>query len=118
MEGLVGQVPKPGQLAGVLCRKDAFVYCGHGSGSTYISSDDIEKLRVRAVPLLLGCSSGQLVRMGRQLDPLGTAQSYLMASAAAMLGFLWPVSDKVRRTVYVIYAGAAVHVRYRYKIPV
>lgn len=94
MEGLMGRLPQPGQLAAVLCRKDALVYCGHGSGSAYISSDDIERLRVRAVPLLLGCSSGQLVQLGRQLDPLGTAQSYLMASAAALLGFLWPVSDK------------------------
>lgn len=91
----MGRVPEPGQLATVLSQKDAMVYCGHGTGSAYITSDEIEKLRVRAVPLLLGCSSGQLVRLGRQLDPLGTAQSYLMASAAALLGFLWPVSDKV-----------------------
>ena len=34
----------------------------------------MEKLRVHAVPLLLGCSSGQLTRHGRSLDPLGTAQ--------------------------------------------
>ena len=105
MEGLSGETPQPGQLAAVLCRKDALVYCGHGSGSAYISGDDIEKLRVRAVPLLLGCSSGQLVRLGRSLDPLGTAQSYLMASAAALLGFLWPVSDKVGpKCVAVVFA--------------
>ena len=36
--------------------------------------EKVEKLRVHAVPLLLGCSSGQLARHGRSLDPLGTAQ--------------------------------------------
>ena len=65
------------------------MYCGHGSGSQYISGDEIERLRVRGVPLLLGCSSGRLERLGRTLDPLGTSLSYLMATAPALLGFLW-----------------------------
>ena len=43
--------------------------------------------------LLLGCSSGQLARHGRNLDPLGTAQNYLLASSPALLGFLWAVTD-------------------------
>jgi len=92
-EGVAGQEPAPGQLAKVLASKDAFMYCGHGSGSKYLSGDDVEKLRVRAVPMLLGCSSGQLTRLGRSVDPLGTAQSYLVAASPAMLGFLWPVTD-------------------------
>jgi len=92
-EGVAGQEPAPGQLAQAISSKDAFVYCGHGSGAKYLSGDDVEKLRVRAVPLLLGCSSGQLTRLGRLVDPLGTAQSYLVAASPAMLGFLWPVTD-------------------------
>ena len=79
----------------------------HSTLSLYITK--VEKLRVHAVPLLLGCSSGQLARHGRSLDPLGTAQvgvlapkdsfsssfvqNYLLASSPALLGFLWAVTD-------------------------
>jgi len=92
-EGVVGHEPAPQQLANALSSKDAFMYCGHGSGNKYLSGDDVEKLTVRAVPMLMGCSSGQLTRLGRSLDPLGTAQSYLVATSPAMLGFLWAVTD-------------------------
>jgi len=92
-EGIAGQEPSKGQLEKVLQGKDAFMYCGHGSGSKYLSGDEIQKLKVRAVPCLLGCSSGQLNRLGRTIDPLGTAQSYLLAASPGLIGFLWPVTD-------------------------
>lgn len=92
-EGLAGEEPSKGQMEKALQGKDAFMYCGHGSGSKYLSGDEVQKLRVRAVPCLMGCSSGQLTRLGRTVDPLGTAQSYLLASSPALLGFLWPVTD-------------------------
>jgi len=92
-EGLSGEAPKPGQLAQVLGEKDAFIYCGHGGGSKYISTDEIEKLHVRVVPVLLGCSSGELFQHGRNLEPLGMPQSYLAGSSPAFVGFLWPVTD-------------------------
>ena len=64
--------------------------------------------------MLLGCSSGRLLRHGRSLDPLGVVQSYLIgkyssliglhnnilisdwltAASPALVGFLWPVIDK------------------------
>ena len=69
------------------------MYCGHGSGSQYLSGDEIERLRVRGVPLLFGCSSGHLERMGRTLDPLGVSQSYLIGTSPALVGFLWAVTD-------------------------
>ncbi len=59
-----------------------------------IRSQEIERLRVRAVPLLFGCSSGRLERMGRAFDPIGGAHSYLIATAPALLGFLWSVTDQ------------------------
>lgn len=93
-EGVVGEVPKKQQLQQALQGKDAFMYCGHGSGSKYLPRDEVEKLRVRAVPLLLGCSSGELTRVGRTVDPLGDAHSYLIAASPALLGFLWPVTDR------------------------
>ena len=105
-EGVVGEAPKKPQLEGALQGKDAFLYCGHGSGSKYLSVDEIEKvglccgcgvpsykilsclqLRVRAVPVLVGCNSGQLTRQGRSLDPLGTAQSYLVAATPALVSY-------------------------------
>jgi len=92
-EGLAGEEPSKDQLEAALQGKDAFMYCGHGSGSKYLSGDEVQKLRVRAVPCLMGCSSGQLTRLGRTVDPLGTAQSYLLAASPALLGFLWAVTD-------------------------
>ena len=86
-------MPSKVQLEKALQGKDAFMYCGHGSGSKYLSGDEVEKLRVRAVPCLMGCSSGQLNRLGRTVDPLGTAQSYFLAASPALLGFLWAVTD-------------------------
>ena len=93
-EGVVGKAPEKQEMKTALEGKDAFVYCGHGSGSKYLSIDEIEKLRVRAVPVLLGCSSGQLRRLGRSVDPLGAAHSYLIAASPALLGFLWPITDR------------------------
>jgi len=92
-EGVAGVEPAKEVLEKVLQKKDAYMFCGHGSGTKFISGDEVEKLRVHAVPLLLGCSSGQLARHGRNLDPLGTAQNYLLASSPALLGFLWAVTD-------------------------
>ncbi len=48
-----------------LSEKDAFLYCGHGSRMKNLTWQDIEKLNVKAVPLLFGCNSGRLERMGR-----------------------------------------------------
>ena len=92
-EGIAGEEPSKDQLEAALQGKDAFMYCGHGSGSKYLSGDEVQRLRVRAVPCLMGCSSGQLTRLGRTVDPLGTAQSYLLAASPALLGFLWAVTD-------------------------
>ena len=93
-EGVLGEVPQKEQLQNALQGKDAFIYAGHGSGSKYLSCEEVERLKVGAVPLLLGCSSGQLVRMGRTVDPIGVSQSYLIAASPALVGFLWAVTDR------------------------
>ena len=54
------------------------VYCGHSSGEQYLKSDDLKKLRVRAVTLLMGCSSGVLKHEG-DFDATGTALAYIVA---------------------------------------
>jgi len=92
-EGLAGRAPEPGQLAKALGQKDAYVYSGHGDGTRYITNSEIEKLKIRGVSLLLGCSSGELKRAGRNTDPHGVVQSYLFGTSPAVVGFLWPVTD-------------------------
>ena len=71
MKGIVGEQPSYPQMKKVLSEMDAFMYCGHGSSLKNFSSQEIEKLNARAVPLLFGCNSGKLERYGRKLDPMG-----------------------------------------------
>ncbi|TRY63276.1 hypothetical protein TCAL_04651 [Tigriopus californicus] len=92
-EGFVGEWPSFPKIQGALSEMDAFMYCGHGSRLKTITSQEIEKLNIRALPLLFGCNSGRLERLGRTFDPTGTASSYLIASAPCLLGFLWSVTD-------------------------
>ena len=92
-QGISGKSPQPGQLATALSSKDAYIYAGHGSGSNFMPSNELKKLRIRSAPLLFGCRSAELARAGRNLDPLGVAHSYLVASSPALAGFLWPVTD-------------------------
>ena len=92
--GVAGEQPSLPQMQKVLSEWDAFVYCGHGPTMENLPSKEIEKMNIRAVPLLFGCNSGRLSKMGRNVDPLGTATSYLIATAPCILGFLWSVTDK------------------------
>jgi len=57
-----------------------FSYAGHGSGSQFLKEDDIEKLNVRAVTFLLGCSSVTSENLGRQVERAGIWHFYLIAS--------------------------------------
>jgi len=93
-EGRVGEHPSLPEMKRVLSEMDAFMYCGHGTSAKSMPENEVEKMRVRALPLLFGCRSGQMCRLGRSLDPIGMASSYLIASAPAILGFLWGVTDK------------------------
>jgi len=93
-EGVVGEHPSLPEMKRVLAEKDAFMYCGHGNSLRTMPADQVERLRVRAIPLLFGCKSGQMTKMGRSLDPTGPAGSYIIASAPCILGFLWGITDK------------------------
>ena len=93
-DGIVGEHPSLPEMKRVLSEMDAFMYCGHGSNLKNMPAQEIEKLNVRALPLLFGCNSGRLSRLGRTLDPTGIACYYLIASAPCMLGFLWSVTDR------------------------
>ena len=92
--GVTGEQPSLPQMQKVLSEMDAFVYCGHGGSLKSLPLQEIEKMNIRAVPLLFGCNSGKLSKAARHLDPLGTASSYLIATAPCLLGFLWSVTDR------------------------
>ncbi|XP_040581053.1 separin [Lepeophtheirus salmonis] len=94
LQGSAGAHPSLPELENVLSSKEGFMYCGHGSSLKNLPFQKLESLNVRAMPLLLGCKSGKLERIGRRYDPMGTANSYMIATAPAMLGFLWSITDK------------------------
>ena len=56
---------------------DAYMYIGHGSTLKNIPNQEIEKINMRALPLLFGCGSGKLERMGRLMDPIGKLSDYI-----------------------------------------
>jgi len=92
--GKIGEQPSLPEMRKVFSEMDAYMYMGHGSTLKNFSAQEIEKLNVRAVPLLFGCNSGKLERMGRLMDPIGTVNSYLIATAPSLLGFLWSITDR------------------------
>ena len=71
--GIVGEQPSLPQMRKVFSEMDAYLYIGHGSTLKNFSSQEIEKLNIRAVSLLFGCNSGKLERMGRTTEPIGKA---------------------------------------------
>jgi hypothetical protein len=79
-EGIIGEQPSLPQMKQVLSDMDAFMYCGHGANLKNFPQTEIEKLNIRALPMLFGCNSGRLERMGRNLDPIGTVHYYLIGT--------------------------------------
>lgn len=59
-------------------KKKTYRYTGHGSGSQYYPSDDVQKLRVQACSILMGCSSGSQYVLG-DFEPYGTVLAYIIA---------------------------------------
>lgn len=55
-------------------------YNGHGNGIQYLSGEQIEKLRVKSIVLLFGCSSVKLLTVGGRYPPYGVSNQYLIAS--------------------------------------
>lgn len=53
-------------------------YCGHGMGQKYLATDTIQQMVGRAVAVLMGCSSGQLISRGH-LEATGQMMAYFLA---------------------------------------
>ena len=85
-DGVISEQPTLPQMQTVLQNMDAYMYCGHGSNLQNLRLQDIEKLYIRSVPLLFGCNSGKLERIGRFFDPAGTVNYYMIATAPCFLG--------------------------------
>jgi hypothetical protein len=92
-EGIVGVAPNESQYKKALTEYDLFIYTGHGSGSQYYPSDEVQKLRVQATSILMGCSSGNQYVMG-EFEPYGTVLSYILAGCPCIVGNLWDVTDR------------------------
>nr|KAG5705649.1 hypothetical protein BaRGS_026588 [Batillaria attramentaria] len=92
-KGIVGERPNKAQYCDALTQHDLFVYCGHGNGSKYLSGDELQQQRCRAVSVLMGCSSVRLDVKPR-LDPDGFVFNYLLARCPSVVGNLWDVTDR------------------------
>jgi separase len=68
-------------------------YSGHGSGSQYFPSAEVQKLRINACSILMGCSSGNQYTMG-EFEPYGTILDYKLAGCPSVVDNLWDVADR------------------------
>ena len=91
--GIIGIPPNENQFKKALTEYELFIYTGHGSGSQYYPSDDVQKLRVQACSILMGCSSGNQYVMG-DFEPYGTVLAYILAGCPCIVGNLWDVTDR------------------------
>lgn len=114
VRGVAGSPPAPGQLADLLAHSDVYLYCGHGGGEAYLPRESLATgggggaavgaghtplgLAPGCTPappaLLMGCSSGRLVRRGPASEPDGLVLALLSAGCPAVVGALWDVTDK------------------------
>ena len=87
--------PPPQELRDQAARADLFMYCGHGSGETYLPSNEITSLPDATAPaaMLMGCSSAKLFDNG-DFEPTGAPTHWLCAGSPAVIGFLWEATDK------------------------
>ncbi|KAI0999160.1 Separin [Podosphaera aphanis] len=92
-KGVVNREPSEEEFKNFLQDSDLFLYFGHGSGSQYIRSREIKKLKKCAVSMLMGCSSGALAEAG-EFEPYGPAMNYMHAGSHALVATLWDVTDK------------------------
>lgn len=76
-----------------LINRDILMYNGHGNGIQYLPGEQIERLRVKSIVLLFGCSSVKLLNVGGRYPPYGISNQYLIASSPCVLGMLWEVTD-------------------------
>ncbi|KOC62271.1 Separin [Habropoda laboriosa] len=85
--------PQEEAFEDALVNRDILMYNGHGNGIQYLPGEQIERLRVKSIVLLFGCSSVKLLTVGGRYPPYGVSNQYLIASSPCVLGMLWEVTD-------------------------
>ena len=90
--GLIGQAPQVDDYRNSLA-KDVFLYSGHDGGEQFVRVQQLHDVAVRAVSILMGCSSGKQ-RLQGEFESTGTASKYLAAGCPAVVANLWDVTDE------------------------
>lgn len=64
-----------------ICLTNIFIfrYCGHGNGTQYLHSLDLDKLDLQCIPMLFGCSSVKHTDKGGRPNFVGASYGYLKA---------------------------------------
>ncbi|GIX79104.1 separin [Caerostris extrusa] len=94
LEGNNRKAPSSPECSAAFNLYDLFVYCGHGSGRQYLKGTSIDTMKCHAATILMGCSSGRLKQLSRQLDAYGVPLTYLVNGCPCVVGNLWDVTDK------------------------
>lgn len=104
--GHTGKLPEPARVLEELCRKDVFVYLGHGerarqllrheklqiAGEVAEENDSRRAAGLRSTLMLLGCSSVKIQgSMEGDIESFGLASSALLGGAPLVLGAQWDV---------------------------
>ncbi|KAM3724343.1 Separin [Dirofilaria immitis] len=92
-KGTIGAAPKPEELRNSLETSDLFFYMGHGSGGRYFGRSTVLRSNIRAVSLLMGCSSVRIAYEGEGFDGRGAIYDYVIAKCPCIVGCLWMVTD-------------------------
>lgn len=58
--GIIGEAPTEDLLKDKLASASVFIYCGHGSGETFLAREEVAALAQAPFAILMGCSSGRL----------------------------------------------------------
>ncbi|XP_074594859.1 extra spindle pole bodies like 1, separase [Brevipalpus obovatus] len=91
--GCIGEKPDPGTFCSEMAKKDLYIYFGHGSGSSIYNAAGWEKLDIKPVSLIVGCSSGRLHCEYKHNNSNGNVHKFLIHGCPAYLGLLWDVTD-------------------------
>jgi len=91
--GIVAKAPTTEEYERSLVNHSMMIFIGHGSGELYFSASKVEKIKVKAITFLMGCSSGKLRYDGIYV-PRGVALSYMIGEAPLVITNLWDVTDR------------------------
>lgn len=92
-DGIQSQEPTSEQFSSLLKKNNILLYCGHGNGTQYLHSLDLDKLDLQCIPMLFGCSSVKHTDKGGRSNFVGASYGYLKAGCPCVIGMLWNVTS-------------------------